>query len=673
MDQQVRDFMARVVPWPTNGSGHVGLHWHLPGGPFRDCYVSSVDDFLASVERVADKSQNIYFCLSQLRAKKRIKDNATYLKSIWLDVDVKKPPKGYASLKEALESVRGFTARYSIPPPSAVVYSGGGIHVYWFSNRPLTVTEWRPYAAGLKAAAQAYGLRCDAGVTADAARVLRVPGTRNFKTNPPREVRVAGLREDEYDFSAALSAVLVPAETDSRGALSPFTPVRPLSKISIPARFAGRKDVIVVKAGDLPPARLVSPLPVLQKCGFLRTAFKTGGEDYAEPLWNLTTLCATFMEEGNKFAHKFGEKHPGYTPESTNERWERKLREKEEKNIGWPSCRAIRDDGCTDCATCPHFAKSKSPLHLGLPKKAVNRPEKTPPVAVAAVQFRDRYRDGNPKPSLANAVTAISALGIQVRYDLFHQRINVTYKGQSKTIREGLLTDDTVSAARSLINNTYGIDCGDGNTFAAIKEIAMHNAYDPVLDMLRDCQSKWDGKQRLDSWVIDYLGCKDTPLNRAIGRKALLGACRRARQPGCKFDSITVLEGVEGTNKSTAIRILAGDEDFSDQSIIGASDKEVQEQLDGVWMHENADLAGMKRADVEQVKAFASRQVDRARPAYGRVREDRPRRSIEWGTTNNNEYLLSQSGNRRFWPLETGKIDIAALKREREHMVEEGE
>jgi hypothetical protein len=88
-------------------------------------------------------------------------------------------------------------------------------------------------------------------------------------------------------------------------------------------------------------------------------------------------------------------------------------------------------------------------------------------------------------------------------------------------------------------------------------------------------------------------------------------------------------------------------------------------------MHENADLAGMKKAEVEQIKAFASRQVDRARPAYGRVREDRPRRSIEWGTTNNDKYLLSQTGNRRFWPLKTGKIDIEALKRDREQLLGE--
>ena len=272
---------------------------------------------------------------------------------------------------------------------------------------------------------------------------------------------------------------------------------------------------------------------------------------------------------------------------------------------------------------------------------------------------------------MANAVIAIRGLRIGVRLDLFHHGIDVTYKGDAKTIHEGLLTDDTISAVRSLINNTYRIDCGDNYTLAAIKEVARDNAFDPVLDMLDNFQAKWDGTKRLDTWVIDYLGAEDTPLHRAIGRLALIAACRRGRVPGCKFDSITVLEGPEGTNKSTAIRVLAGDENFSDQSIIGASDKEVQEQLDGIWMHENADLAGMRKADVEQVKAFASRQVDRARPAYGRVREDRPRRSIEWGTTNNKEYLLGQTGNRRFWPLATGKIDIEALIRDREQLLGE--
>ena len=87
-------------------------------------------------------------------------------------------------------------------------------------------------------------------------------------------------------------------------------------------------------------------------------------------------------------------------------------------------------------------------------------------------------------------------------------------------------------------------------------------------------------------------------------------------------------------NKSTAWRVLAGDENFSDEKIIGKDSREVQEQLAAVWIHENADLAGMKKAEVETVKAYASRQVDRARPAYGRFLKQQPRHSIEVGTTN---------------------------------------
>ena len=85
-------------------------------------------------------------------------------------------------------------------------------------------------------------------------------------------------------------------------------------------------------------------------------------------------------------------------------------------------------------------------------------------------------------------------------------------------------------------------------------------------------------------------------------------------------------------------------------------------------MHESADLTGLKKAEVERVKAFASRQVDRARPAYGRVREDRPRRCTQWATTNDDAYLASQTGNRRFWPLPVGRIDVEALRRDRDQL-----
>lgn len=295
--------------------------------------------------------------------------------------------------------------------------------------------------------------------------------------------------------------------------------------------------------------------------------------------------------------------------------------------------------------------------------------------ASKAIAWREGRKDGNPIASFHNAQRAVHALGVECRYDLFHDKILIGHRGDEvqHVVRElvGEVTDNALTRLRQMVSQHFGFDPTATHLYDAVKSIALEHCFDPVLDLLADAQDAWDKTGRLDTWVVEYLGCEDTPLNRAIGRKVLIAAVHRARLPGCKFDNITVLESPEGKNKSTAIRVLAGDENFSDQSLLGASDKEVQEQLGGVWMHENADLAGMKRADVEHVKAFASRQVDRARPAYGRVREDRKRRSIEWGTTNNKEYLQGQTGNRRFWPLETGTIDLEGLKRDRRQLLGE--
>ena len=136
-----------------------------------------------------------------------------------------------------------------------------------------------------------------------------------------------------------------------------------------------------------------------------------------------------------------------------------------------------------------------------------------------------------------------------------------------------------------------------------------------------------------------------------------------------------MLESAEGEFKSTALQVLAGGpENFSDQTILGRGDQEQQELLRGVWLYEIADLSNIRKAEVEDVKAFASRTHDRARPAYGRVRVDLPRRGVIWATTNNKSYLKSQTGNRRFWPIPvavTRPIDIESLKRDRDQLLAE--
>ena len=281
-----------------------------------------------------------------------------------------------------------------------------------------------------------------------------------------------------------------------------------------------------------------------------------------------------------------------------------------------------------------------------------------------AGEWPDISTTGEPKKTYRNALAAIEQLGITCRHDVFHDRMLVG--GHDIEQWTGEVTDAAVAAVRQLIIDAYGVDCGKEHVRDAVNWLCNKNRFDPVVEYIYGLE--WDGVPRLDQWLTTYLGAPDTPLNRAIGELTLVAAVRRVRQPGCKFDHILVLEGKEGTMKSTAIVTLAGGENFSDQTILTASDREQQELVRGVWIFEIADLAGMKRSEVEKVKAFASRTNDRARPAYGRCRIDAPRRCIFIGTTNDDQYLQSQTGNRRFWPVKTDSIDIDALRRDRDQL-----
>jgi predicted P-loop ATPase len=228
------------------------------------------------------------------------------------------------------------------------------------------------------------------------------------------------------------------------------------------------------------------------------------------------------------------------------------------------------------------------------------------------------------------------------------------------------LSDEVVHMVRKITYDRFEFDAGERNTRDAAIQLCLEHQFNPVVEYL--ARLRWDGRERISRWTVDYLGASDTRLNREFGRLMLIAAVRRARAPGTKFDQIVVLEGREGTGKSSAVKILAGEDNFSDQHILGASDKEQQEAFTGVWLHEIAELAGMKRTEVERVKQFASRTEDRARPAYGRIRVDMKRRGIFIATTNERGYLKSETGNRRFWPIETGTIALARLAADRDQL-----
>ncbi len=274
--------------------------------------------------------------------------------------------------------------------------------------------------------------------------------------------------------------------------------------------------------------------------------------------------------------------------------------------------------------------------------------------SVGTPKWREQRVGGFPIPSMHNARLAITAIGVECSYDTFHSKMLFGYKDD--TTRHvvqfilGEVSDDGILGLRRLLSDRFGFDLTDKHVRDAVKSLALEHCFDPVVDAT-EAEASWDASSVSIRMAADYLKCEDTPLNSACVRKTMIAAVARVRSPGCKFDAIPVFESPEGFNKSSAWQALAGEENFSDEKIIGKESREVQEQLASIWIHENADLAGMKKAEVETVKAFASRTVDRARPAYGHFQKNQPRRSIEVGTTNSDEYLQSQTGNRRFWPM----------------------
>lgn len=184
----------------------------------------------------------------------------------------------------------------------------------------------------------------------------------------------------------------------------------------------------------------------------------------------------------------------------------------------------------------------------------------------------------------------------------------------------------------------------------ALAMIVEENAFHPILDYFKPLE--WDGVERIDTLLIDYLGCADTPYHRLTIRKTLIGAVARIYRPGCKFDNVLTLVGEQGVGKSTFISRL-GRQWYSD-SFNSVKGKEAFESLQGVWLMEMGELAGLKKAEVNEVKHFITKGEDRYRVAYGRRTENFPRQCIFFGTTNNRDFLQDATGNRRFWPVDVG-------------------
>lgn len=209
----------------------------------------------------------------------------------------------------------------------------------------------------------------------------------------------------------------------------------------------------------------------------------------------------------------------------------------------------------------------------------------------------------------------------------------------------------------------YGLRVSERDLKAAVDIAGRKNAFHPVRDYLDSL--RWDGRPRVDRLFVKYLGAPDTPYTREIARKWLVAGVARIYEPGHKFDFMLVLEGKQGRRKTTFVRVLAK-EWYGELEGDLHNRNRLVEQMQGAWLIEHGELSGMSRSDVKDIKAFVSAQSDKVRLAYARRAYDYKRQCVFCGTTNERQYLLDDTGGRRFWMIhvEVETIDTDALAAE---------
>ncbi len=215
---------------------------------------------------------------------------------------------------------------------------------------------------------------------------------------------------------------------------------------------------------------------------------------------------------------------------------------------------------------------------------------------------------------------------------------------------KGGWNDSDNALLKVYLSNKYGV-YSPTKTKDAILAVATERAYHPIKDFLESLP-KWDGINRVENLLVDYFGAADNSYTRAVIRKTMVAAVARIYKPGTKFDSVLILNGPQGIGKSTFFAKLAG-EWFSDSlTLTDMKDKAGPEKLQGYWMLELGELAGMRKTDVEVVKSFISRSDDKYRASYGVNVESHPRQCVIVGSTNaESGFLRDITGNRRFWPV----------------------
>lgn len=291
----------------------------------------------------------------------------------------------------------------------------------------------------------------------------------------------------------------------------------------------------------------------------------------------------------------------------------------------------------------------------------------------------DNDKTGKPKPTLANCMMYFrlkdyksykNALLKLIRYNEFADNIEFTRRAPWHKLAQRFWTDTDTIMLKYWLSHHKHFNAATMTFHEAVVAVSQDYSYHPVKEYLESLE--WDGIPRLDMLLPEYAGCADSPYTRAVGKNTLIAAIARIYDPGCQFDHILILEGRQGTGKSSFVRILGG-EHYADINI-DPHNKDTIDAMQGHWIIEASEMEFTRRADIQAIKAFITKVSDRIRPAYARTTRTFFRQCIFIGTINPEVaggYLRDTTGNRRFWPVATGRINLRKLAEDRDQLFAE--
>ncbi len=280
----------------------------------------------------------------------------------------------------------------------------------------------------------------------------------------------------------------------------------------------------------------------------------------------------------------------------------------------------------------------------------------------------ERDPKGKIVANVDNVCLAITSIGLGFKFDTLANEERLMDPDRVILEKYPHLTDVTDTLIEIVCKfitaevRTWKAEPSKETMHRAVDRLAHENPYNPLTDWLDSLT--WDGVPRLDTWLIHASEAEDSAYTRAVSRLMLTSAVARAYRPGIKFDSMVILEGPQGGFKSSLLRLLGGEWTAEGMPPIKSSaDKDVVSGMIGRWIIEIDELAGLRKSDVDILKGFLSRTVDRVRLPYERKSKNFKRRTVFVGTTNEGSYLRDMTGNRRFLPVYVGIINLSKVPR----------